>query len=195
MAKKVQSHVDPFYYHYPAGATIVTSHAGGCDNAMAVAWHSAVSREPPLYVISISPERFTHGMLLESGEFTVNFMPADQAELVALVGGSSGSDVDKFDAFSIDAEPGSQVAAPILATAFAGYECRVVGRHTYGDHDLFIGAIVAVQWEESAYTDGRWLDVERLSPIVYLGKDLYGGATPPALIDGDELVRETLGGG
>lgn len=193
MTKIVQPDVDPFYFHYPAGATIVTSHAHGRDNAMAVAWHSAISREPPYYVVSISPKRFTHGLLVESGEFVVNFMPADQGNLVALVAGCSGRDVDKFDAFRIAAHPGSQVSAPVLATAFASYECRVAERHTYGDHDLFVAEVVAVQWEESAFADDGMLDLERISPIVYMGEDRYAGATRPVHIDREALTRATLG--
>ncbi|MDP6666899.1 MAG: flavin reductase family protein [Dehalococcoidia bacterium] len=193
MAKRVKPDVDPFYFHYPAGATIVTSHANGRDNAMAVAWHTAVSRDPPYYVVSISPKRFTHGLLVESGEFVVNFMPVDRGDLVALVAGCSGSDVDKFDAFDIAASPGSQVAAPILETAFASYECRVEAQHTFGDHDLFVARIVAVQWEDSFFADDGMLDLERVSPIVYLGEDRYAGAEHAVHIDREVLTRAALG--
>ncbi len=192
MAKIIQPGVDPFYFHYPTGATIVTAHAGGRDNAMAVAWHTAVSREPPYYTVSISPKRFTHGLLAKSGEFVVNFMPADQGELVALVGGCGGDKVDKFDAFQIDAQPGSQVSAPVLDTAFAAYECRVAGRHTYGDHDLFVGEIVAVQWEETAFADDGQFDLDRGSPIAYLGADRYVELTKPVDLDGEILSRAVL---
>lgn len=192
MTKTVRSDVDPFYFHYPAGATIVTSHANGRDNAMAVAWHSAVSREPPYYLVSISSKRFTHRLLVASGEFVVNFMPINRAELVALVAGCSGEDIDKFDAFQIAAQPGAIVAAPVLADAFAAYECRVEERTTYGDHDLFVARIVAVQWEESAFSEDGMLDLERVPPIVYMGGDSYSTATGREHHDREVLAKQRL---
>ena len=146
---------------------------------MAVAWHTAVSNHPPYYVVSISQKRFTHGLIVASGEFTVNFVPYEKGKLVALVASCSGEEVDKFPTFGIDATPGSQVKAPVLADAFAAYECRVVDRQTYGDHDVFVGEIAAVQWEESAFgADGR-LDLDRINPIVYMGEDWYATAVNP----------------
>ncbi len=192
MPKTVRADVDPFYFHYPAGATIVTSHAEGKDNAMAVAWHTAVSREPPYYVVSISRERFTHELVAKTGEFVVNFMPVEHANLVAMVAGCSGREVDKFHAFQISAQPGSSVDAPVLNDALAAYECRLVGRHTYGDHDLFIGEVVAVQWDAAAFTSDGWLDIERARPVVYLGEDGYATASDAVVMEREELVKSAL---
>ena len=189
MAKTVRTEVDPFFFHYPANATIVTSHARGRDNAMAVAWHTAVSRKPTIYLVSISPKRFTYGLIVDSGEFTVNFMPRDQGELVAIVAGCSGNDVDKFQAFQIAAEPGSRVKATVLEGSLAAYECRLVDRHTYGDHDLFVGEVLAVQWEASAFTSEGLLDLEIAPPIVYLGEDRYATAVGNDYLDREELIK------
>ncbi len=167
---------DPFNYHYPAGATIVTSHANGRNNAMAVAWHTAISRNPALYAISISDKRFTHELIMESGEFVVNFMPQEMGDLVAMVAGCSGREVDKFRAFEIESSPGSEVEAAVLTRALASYECKVMGRHPYGDHDIFVGEIVAVQYEPSAFGERGRLDLERVKPILYVGGDWYSTA-------------------
>jgi len=192
MTRIVQSEVEPFYFHYPAGATIVTSHARGRDNAMAVAWHTAVSHHPGYYLVSLSPKRFTHELIVESGEFVVNFIPSEKGKLVALVAGCSGRDVDKFSAFQIAADPGSRVKAPVLTDAFAAYECRLVERHTYGDHDLFVGEVLAVQWEDSAFQSGGRLDLERVSPIVYMGEDHYATASQTFHLDRQALTQAAL---
>ena len=192
MPKKEQSNVDPFCFHYPAGATIVTSHSQGKDNAMAVAWHTAISREPPIYCVSISPERFSHGLIVESGEYVVNFMPYEKGVLVASVAGCSGRDLDKFPALEIAARPGSQVKAPVLEDAIAAYECRVIERYPLGDHDLFVGEIVAVHLEESAFTDEGRLDLEKARPFVYLGADRYATVAWPVHLDAKALVTECL---
>lgn len=48
MAKVSMEGAGKFSHHYPKVATIVTVHAGGKDNAMAVAWHSSISANPPI---------------------------------------------------------------------------------------------------------------------------------------------------
>ena len=189
MTKTVRTNTDPFQFHYPASATIVTSRGRGRDNAMAVAWHTAASRKPTIYLVSISPKRFTFDLIVESGEFVVNFMPRDQGDLVAMVAGCSGRDVDKFREFQIASTPGSKVGAAVLETAFAAYECKLVGRHTYGDHDLFVGEVVAVQWEASAFDADLIHDVERVPPLMYLGEDHYGTTIGSDYLDREALVK------
>jgi len=176
MTKIVQTELESYYYHYPAGATIVTTHSNGRDNAMAVAWHTAISRDTPIYLVSISPKRFTHKLLVESGEFTVNFMSMDSGPLVGQIAGCSGADIDKFAELGIKSQPGSQVKAAVLDGAQAAYECKVVGQHTYGDHDVFLGEIVAVQWEPSAFGAEGLLDLDAVQPILYLGEDYYASS-------------------
>lgn len=192
MPKIVRAQIDQFYFHYPSVATIVTSQAGGKTNAMAVAWHTAMSHHPPYYLVSISPKRFTHRLVMESGEFVVNFMPQEKGELVAAVAGCSGRDVDKFSALGIEACPGSQVGAPVLKDALASYECRVIEHHRYGDHDLFMGEILAVQYEPSAYNEGLLLDLDHKRPILYMGADYYSTAGQGMYLDREALVRSAL---
>ena len=126
MSNVVQRQLDKYFHHYPAVATVVTSHADGKDNAMAVAWHTAISREPPIYGVSISPKRYTHGLIVASGEFVVNFVPWEKRELIAKVAGCSGREVQKFREFGIVAASGKVVRVPVLADAYAAYECRVI---------------------------------------------------------------------
>ena len=187
---------EPFNFHYPSGATIVTSHARGRDNAMAVAWHVAISRDPAYYAICISPNRFTHSLISETGEFVVNFMPKERNDLVATVAGCSGRDVDKFRSFKIAASQGSRVKAQVLEDAFAAFECRVVGHHPYGDHDIFVGAVLAVQFEAAAFKqDGRLLDLERVKPILYMGNDRYTTTGDGSVhIEREALVKAAMKG-
>ncbi len=139
MAKEISEQTGAFYQHYPEVAVIVTAHAVGRNNAMAVAWHMPVSKKPPLSAVSISPKRFTYELILESGEFGVNFLPNEEAGLVAAVGGSKGKEIDKFEAFKIKTDKPLKTAVPILKSAYAAYECKVVYDRLYGDHRLIVG--------------------------------------------------------
>ena len=173
MAKVISEGIGAFSQHYPRVATIVTARAKGKANAMAVAWHLVISVNPPLYGVSIAPKRFTYQLIADSKEFGVNFLPFEMAELVASVGGSSGREIDKFQKFNIALDKPVKTAVPILKDAYAAYECKLVDDKLYGDHRLLVGEIVVVHWLEEAFTLEGTLDSDRISPVLYLGRDVY----------------------
>ena len=140
---------------------------------MAVAWHAPISLKPPLYGVSISPKRFTYQLIADSKEFGINFLPFEAAELVASVGGSKGSEVDKFQRFNIAKNKPVRTAVPILEDAYAAYECQLVDDRSYGDHRWLVGEIVAVHWLEEVFTPDEVIDLDKVSSILYLGNELY----------------------
>jgi flavin reductase (DIM6/NTAB) family NADH-FMN oxidoreductase RutF len=182
--------VGKFYQHYPALAAVVTARLGEKANAMAAAWHSSLSGKPPLYGVAISPKRFTHDLILEAGEFGVNFLPFDRAGIIAAVGGSTGREVDKFEAFKIAEEKPVLTSVPILQDAYATYECKLVSHHTFGDHTWFVGEILMVHLLEEALTEEGVLNLERVTPALYLGADLYLSPSPESVL---RLDREVYG--
>jgi flavin reductase (DIM6/NTAB) family NADH-FMN oxidoreductase RutF len=165
--------VGEFYQHYPRVAAILTVNAGGKKNAMAAAWHSAISYKPPLYGVAVAPKRYTYKLIVESREFGINFMPFEAAELIASVGGSGGSEEDKFRKFNLTEEKPLKTSVPILRDAYAAYECRLMSNNTYGDHAWMVGEIVAVHFTDDLFTSNGTLDVTKLNPALYLGAELY----------------------
>ncbi len=161
-----------FNYHYPMLPAIVTARHEGKANAMAAAWHVPFSFTPPLYGVILSPKRHTCKLILASKEFGVNFMPLERAQLVAAVGGSTGAEVDKFQKFNILTDPPLKTSVPILKDAYAAYELRLAEQHTFGDHALLVGEIVAVHFSQEAFTD-KGLNLSGVNPLSYLGGDFY----------------------
>lgn len=162
-----------FSYQYPRLTVIVTSHAGGKDNAMTVAWHSPLSVNPPLYGIAVTTRRYTYELILEGGEFGVNFLSFESAELMASVGGSRGKEIDKFERFHIAREKALRTSVPLLKDAYAAYECKLVDHKAYGDHEWVVGEIVATHILEEAFTSEGLLDVARFDPALYLSGEVY----------------------
>jgi len=189
MAKVRKEGAGEFYHFYPKLATVVTVRAGEKRNAMAVAWGSPISFEPPLYGVSISPKRYTHGLILEAEEFAVNFLPIEARELIAAVGRTSGREFDKFEKFGIEVEEPLKLRSPILKAAYAAYECKLVERRTWGDHDWFVGEVVAVHYEEGAFTKEELINLDQVTPALYLGGDLYLEAAKRAI---HHLSREDV---
>ena len=58
---------------FPVPAVLVTvADKRGRDNMLTVAWAGTICSAPPMVSISVRKERFSHKMLLESGQFVIN---------------------------------------------------------------------------------------------------------------------------
>ena len=160
-------------HYYPKITALITSQAKGRDNIMPSTWHTPVAVHPPLYGVTISPEGFTYQLVAESKEFGVNFLPFELVKLSAAAGGCSGREVDKFQRFNIAKDRPVKTAVPILKDAYAAYECQVVEEKDFGDHRFFVGRVVAVHLRSEVFTPGEQLDMSKVNPILYIGRDVY----------------------
>jgi len=145
---------------------------------MTAAWHTGVSHSPPLYLVSIAPKRHTHDMIMETGEFTCNFLPIDQLKIIHGCGIVSGADIDKIDKLEIPLEKSIEVDCPVIANAYAAYECRVVHQYPAGDHTLFVGEVAAVHIDEARISERGILDPAKIDFAMYLGSNTYISADP-----------------
>ena len=175
MDKVISDSIGAFYHHYPRVAAVVTAHAGDRDNAMTAAWHTPVSFKPPLYGVAVLPTRFTYELIAESRQFGINFLPDTKADLVAAIGGSKGSEIDKFQIFKIVRDNPEKIAVPILKDAYAAYECQLVDDRPYGDHRLLVGEVTAVHYLGEAFMEDGTLDLEKVNPVLYMGSEHYVG--------------------
>jgi flavin reductase (DIM6/NTAB) family NADH-FMN oxidoreductase RutF len=173
MTKVISEGVGAFNQHYPKVAAVVTAQAKGKENAMTVDWHTSLSLNPPLYGICIVPRRFTYQLIIDSKEFGVNFISFEMVDLVHLVGSSGGQQMDKFQKFNITRDQPVKARVPILKAAYAAYECRLVDDRNYGDHNLLVGEIIAVHRLQEAFTPEETLDLDKVSPVLYMGDELY----------------------
>ena len=58
---------------YPVPAVLVTvADRAGKPNIFTVAWTGTVCSDPPMVSISVRPERYSHQMIEETGEFVIN---------------------------------------------------------------------------------------------------------------------------
>ena len=138
---------------YPLPAVMVTvADRKGNDNIITLAWTGTVNSDPPMLSISVRKERYSHAMLLETGEFAVNLVTEELTRAMDFCGVRSGRDLDKFAAAGLTREPATQVAAPLIAESPLSLECRVRQVIELGSHDLFLADILAV------CVDERYLD-------------------------------------
>lgn len=173
LPKKMISGAGKFSRHYPANVAIVTTRTEKEQDAMAAAWHSTISFNPPLLGISISPKRHTYGLIMDSKKFAMNYVPKERADISAQTGGVSGRDANKFEMFNLDLEEKTELDLPILKDAYAAYECKLHSQYTIGDHEWLVGEVLFTHYEEEAFNEDQMLMTERICPTMYLGFDQY----------------------
>ena len=156
----------PGSWLYPAPPVLVSSQSAGTANIITLAWAGVACSKPAMISLGIRPERHSHAMIKESGEFVVNIPKANQMELVDICGTISGREYNKFDECGWTALPGHHVAAPLIAECPVNLECRVSQVIALGSHDLFLGEVVLVHYDEEFMVDGRF-DVDSADPMAY----------------------------
>lgn len=142
-------------------------------NIITLAWVGTLCSDPPALGIGVRPNRFSHHLIKEAGEFVVNIPRADQVGIVDYCGQVSGRDVDKWAACGLTPVPAHKIRTPLIAECPIALECRVTQRLTLGSHDLFIGEIVAVQADESVLTGTGQVDYDKARSLCYAGGYYY----------------------
>ncbi|MCB2197872.1 flavin reductase family protein [bacterium] len=141
--EKVQ--VPPYVNVHPAPAVLIGCGSLEAPNIITCAWFGTVASEPPMVSVSIRPSRFSHPLIVESGEYTVNLATRDQLEWVEYCGLKSGRDGNKFDALDLTAAPCAPLAsAPMIEECFISLGCKVVQTAEVGTHTLFVGEVVSM---------------------------------------------------
>ena len=143
---------------------------GGLDhpNLITIGWTGTICTQPSMVSISVRPERFSHHLIQESGQFAINLPTEALVRSVDWCGVKSGRDVDKFAACGLHAEPGSVLTdCPVLAESPVNLECKVTQRIPLGSHDLFLAEVVACDVDESLLDETGKLCLDKAKLIVY----------------------------
>jgi len=127
---------------------VVAKHEGECS-ICPLGWKMRTSISPPMMAISVAPSRFTHDLIVRSGEFVLSWPSEDLAEATLFCGTHSGRDMDKFRQTGLTSIKGRHVKAPLIQECVANLECRLVGQLATGDHTVFAGEILAAWTSEN----------------------------------------------
>ena len=141
--------------------------AAGRPNIITLAWVGTVCTNPPMVSISVRPERYSHAILKETGEFVINLTTKDLAFATDFCGVRSGRDVDKFQAMNLTAVAADQVKVPMIGESPVNLECRVEQILPLGSHDLFLARVLAVHADQSYMDEKHKFHLEWAQPLVY----------------------------
>lgn len=160
---------------YPLPAVMVSvCNREGKPNIITVAWTGTVCTNPPMLSISVRPERYSYGMLRETGEFVVNLTTRELAYAADYCGVKSGRDVDKFKELGLGALPADIVKAPLIRESPVNIECVVTQVVELGSHHMFLAKVAAVHADEKYMDEGQRFHLADSEPIVYSHGTYYG---------------------
>ena len=142
-------------------------------NLITIAWAGTINSDPVRVSISVRPERYSHGLITESGEFVINLPTQKILRAVDWCGVKSGRDVDKFKEMGLTAVPGSAVSAPVLVESPVNLECRVFQTIPLGSHDLFLADVVAVDVDEDLLDEAGRLRLDKAGLAAYVHGTYY----------------------
>ncbi len=143
---------------FATGVTVVTTRQDDLVYGMTANAVASLSLTPPLILVAVDRRAVMHGYLTQNRCFAVNVLRADQEALsrrFAAPGPKDFSDLNLTTAAT---------GSPILADAIAFVDCRVVEILPGGDHDIFIGEIVAGDAREGRpliFYEGKYAQIAK----------------------------------
>ena len=158
----------------PAPPALVSCGTMEEHNVLTAAWTGIVNSEPPMTYVSIRPQRHSHSMIQEKGEFVINLPTEAIVKATDLCGVKSGRDVDKFALAGLTAEPSNLVAAPGIAECPISLECKVREVTSLGSHDMFLADIVAVDVDPKYVDEKGALHMEKAGLLAYAHGAYFG---------------------
>ncbi|MDE5764603.1 MAG: flavin reductase family protein [Ruminococcus sp.] len=138
----------------PVPATLVTCGTMDNPNVLTIGWTGIVCTRPPMTYISVRPERFSHDIIMNSGEFVINLTTSAMVKHTDFCGVKSGRDTDKFAVCGFHTAPAVKVAVPVIEECPVSLECRVTESRLLGSHTMFLAEIVGVDADEK-YIDSK----------------------------------------
>lgn len=159
-------------HSYPGMVAVVGVFHEGKVNFMAAGWHAYLSMSPPMYGVAIGRERHTYDIIKQSNQFTINFLPFEEAGFIQYIGSVSGAVVDKNQVYD---QPWrmEREGFPLLDNAYMAYECHVHQTVPTGDHDWVIGNIAGCHYKEEKFLENGLPNFEKLNIPLYLGRSSY----------------------
>lgn len=151
----------------PEPPVLVSCGSPDKPNLITVGWCGTICTQPPMLSISVRPERYSHHLIQESGEFVVNLPTESLVRAVDWCGVKSGRDVDKFAAMKLTPIPAAKVNTVLVEESPVNLECKVKQVISLGSHDLFLAECVAVDVEESLLDEKGKLCLNKAKLIVY----------------------------
>jgi flavin reductase (DIM6/NTAB) family NADH-FMN oxidoreductase RutF len=125
---------------FATGITIASVlDAGGAPHGLTVSSFASVSLDPPLILICLGHDVSVIDHFRASNNFGINVLTESQRDLSDRF---ARKGQDRFDGLEWQA---GETGVPLLTGVLAALECRTSQRYAAGDHDIFVGEMLAAR--------------------------------------------------
>ena len=158
---------------YPIPAVMVSCGTMEESNIITVAWIGILNTNPAMCYISVRPERYSHDIIKENGEFAINLTTRQLAYATDWCGVKSGRDVDKFKEMKLTKEKANIISVPLIKESPVSVEWKVKEIVPLGSHDMFVAEIVAIDADEKYIDEKGAFDISKCDLIAYANGGYY----------------------
>lgn len=153
----------------PYGIYVLTAESGeGSVAAATVNWVTQSSFAPPLVVVGLKADSSAYGVVRSAGHFALNMLGKGQQGIAFGFFKPAERDGDRIGGELCHA---GSTGAPLLESALASVECRVVEIVEQGDHHIVVGEVVDAHVGElpEGRPDAAILEMKDLGDNVFYG--------------------------
>ncbi len=153
---------------YPVPAVMVSvKRPGEKTNIVTVAWAGTVCSDPAMLSISVRPERYSHDIIEETGEFVVNLVTTKLTRACDWCGVRSGRDYDKFKEMKLTEYISQYMDVPAIEESPVNIYCKVMKVEKLGSHDMFIAEVIGVTVDDEYMDEKGRFDLKAADLMAY----------------------------
>ncbi|HEY3095067.1 MAG TPA: flavin reductase family protein [Nitrososphaera sp.] len=157
--------MDKVHRYFATTVGLITTKGKNGQNVMAAEWTMHTSYDPMLIAVFVH-ESPTYWNIDETKVFGINIASDDQADLVNIAGGYSGTEIDKLAIpHTFKTYRAKHIDIPMIRRCVLNAECRVTAIQKIGDHIMVVGEAVSAQFDEKKfpliYTRGNYWKLSR----------------------------------
>ena len=119
------------------GIYVLTTKYQDTINGMIASWVSQVSYDPPLIMVAVHPNRYSHKLIEKSRAFALHVLLKPQKEHLNRFKGQ-----DTSAKFSKLQWKYGKTGSPVLKECAAYFECNVLSAYQPGNHTLYIAKVI-----------------------------------------------------
>jgi flavin reductase (DIM6/NTAB) family NADH-FMN oxidoreductase RutF len=124
---------------FPTGVAVVTALSDAGERlGLTVSSFNSVSLSPPLVLFSVSRAAYSFAAWQRVDRYAVNILNEDQEIMSNRFARALG---EKWE--NVTVLPG-ETGVPVLPNVLVSLECVAHARHDGGDHEIFVGRVVAI---------------------------------------------------
>jgi len=142
-------------------------------NVFTVSWIIPCSHKPPLVAFSCNPKNYSHELINNTREFTVNIPNVPFIDKLHFCGTTSGCKIAKVEKLALTLVKSQSLKTPLVDECIAHLECKVVQSIIAGDHTIYIAEVLAASANNEFFESTWCFENNDSRTLHYLGGKRY----------------------